>query len=254
MAPQTPLHMLVVDDEPGFLSGLTRLLQRDGHTVETATDGQEALALLHERGFDLILCDLLMPAFDGQTLYGLLQRQHPTLCQRLIFLTGDTLGVDSQAFLAQCGLPWLAKPCRMEEIRAAIARVLSPPVDDPPVSTPPDDFQQPFTLAEIQAWIDTTKQKRLDLHVFAAEPSHSRQHYEAFMDLAALLQEGLEEVRVISASLREGSQMVRGESADLRAYSTQLLEQCARSMECMAQFLPDHQEMQETERRMLDMF
>jgi CheY-like chemotaxis protein len=105
MASQTPLHVLVVDDEPGILSGLTRLLQRDGHIVETAIDGQAALARLREDNYDLILCDLRMPALDGQTLYGLLQRQHPTLCQRFIFLTGDTLGVDSQAFLARCGLP-----------------------------------------------------------------------------------------------------------------------------------------------------
>jgi hypothetical protein len=73
------------------------------------------------------------------------------------------------------------------------------------------------------------------------------------MDLAALLQEGFEEVRVISASLREGSQMVRGESADLRTYSTQLLEQCARSMECMAQCLREAQEVQDAEHRKLDM-
>src|SRR5262249_43045123 len=106
MVPQTALQVLVVDDEPGFLSGLTRLLQRDGHSVETATNGQEALTLLQEGGFDLLLCDLRMPALDGQTFYGLLKRQHPTLRQRLIFLTGDTLGVESQEFLAQCGLPW----------------------------------------------------------------------------------------------------------------------------------------------------
>jgi hypothetical protein len=72
------------------------------------------------------------------------------------------------------------------------------------------------------------------------------------MDLSALLQEAFEEVRVMSASLREGSQMVRGESADLRAYSTQLLEQCTESMECMAQFLSDPQEVQDAERRRLD--
>jgi len=40
MAPQTALQVLVVDDDPGILSGLTRLLQRDGHTVETATNSQ----------------------------------------------------------------------------------------------------------------------------------------------------------------------------------------------------------------------
>src|SRR4029450_13123840 len=111
MAPQTALQVLVVDDDPGILSGLTRLLQRDGHTVQTATNGQEALALLHERGFDLILCDLLMPELDGQTLYGLLQRQLPALCQRMIFLTGDTLSPDSLRFVEQCGLPWVHEAC-----------------------------------------------------------------------------------------------------------------------------------------------
>jgi CheY-like chemotaxis protein len=132
MAPQTALQVLVVDDNPGILSGLTRLLQRDGHTVETATDGQAALALLQEGGYDLILCDLLMPELDGQTLYGLLLRQSPALCQRIIFLTGDTLGVDSQAFLAQCGQPWLPKPCGIDEIRTVMAQVLPTPVQDTP--------------------------------------------------------------------------------------------------------------------------
>jgi CheY-like chemotaxis protein len=132
MAPQTALQVLVVDDDPGMLSGLTRLLQRDGHTVQTATNGHAALARLSERGYDLILCDLLMPELDGSTLYELLLRQSPALCQRIIFLTGDTLGVESQAFLAQCGQPWLLKPCRVAEVRTAMAQILPAPVQDAP--------------------------------------------------------------------------------------------------------------------------
>jgi CheY-like chemotaxis protein len=132
MAPQTTLRVLVVDDDPGMLSALTRLLQRDGHTVQTATDGQAALALLQEGGYDLILCDLLMPALDGQTLYGLLQRQLPALCQRMIFLTGDTLSPDSMRFVEQCGLPWIQKPCSIAEVRTAMAQVPPAPVPDAP--------------------------------------------------------------------------------------------------------------------------
>jgi hypothetical protein len=113
---------------------------------------------------------------------------------------------------------------------------------------------KPITAEDVEGWLQTVKRKHLDLHRLAAEPSHSHQRYAVFMDLSALLQEAFEEVRVISASLREGSQMVRGESADLRAYSTQLMEQCARSMECMAQFLPAPSGRHEAERRMLDMF
>jgi CheY-like chemotaxis protein len=132
MALQTALQVLVVDDDPGILSALTRLLQRDGHTVQTATDGHAALALLQEQGFDLILCDLLMPALDGHTLYGLLQRHLPALCQRMIFLTGDTLSSDSLRFVEQCGQPWLPKPCGIAEVRTAMAQILPALVHDAP--------------------------------------------------------------------------------------------------------------------------
>ena len=121
---------------------------------------------------------------------------------------------------------------------------MSSPAHDPP--------QQPITAEAVQAWLHAAKRKHLDLHVLTVEPSHSRQHYEAFMDLAALLQEGLEEVRVISTSLREGSQMVRGESAALRAYAMQLMDQCTQSMQCMAQFIPSPQEVHEADSQMLD--
>src|SRR5215510_15649271 len=231
MAPQTPLHMLVVDDEPGFLSGLTRLLQRDGHSVESASDGQAALARLHEDDYDLILCDLRMPALDGQTLYELLQRQHPALCPRMIFITGDTLSPDSMRFVEQCGLPWIAKPCGMEEIRAAIARVLSAPVHDTPVSTTPNDLQQPFTLSEIQAWIDAAKKKRDDLYLLAAEPLYNTRREWALREMSTLLAEAIEEVRVMSASLQTDGQALRSHATALRQHSTELIERGRRSQE-----------------------
>ena len=132
MAPQNALHVLVVDDDLGILSGLARLLQRDGHTVQTATDGHAALARLRERGYDLILCDLLMPALDGQALYELLLCQSPSLCQRIIFLTGDTLGLESQVFLERCGQPWILKPCGIAEVRTAMTQLLHAPMKDAP--------------------------------------------------------------------------------------------------------------------------
>ena len=121
---------------------------------------------------------------------------------------------------------------------------MSHPSNDPP--------PKPITAENVQDWLHTVTRKHLDLHVLPAEPADSRQRYEAFMDLSALLQEGFEEVRVISASLREVSQMVRGESADLRAYTTQLLDQCTQSMECIAQFVLTSQERHDAKRRKLD--
>jgi DNA-binding NtrC family response regulator len=46
MAPQRALQVLVVDDDPGILSALTRLLQRDGHTVERVLNCGGILACL----------------------------------------------------------------------------------------------------------------------------------------------------------------------------------------------------------------
>ena len=118
--------ILVVEDEPSLASGLARLLRRDGHTVETVANGRLALARLEARAYDLILCDVRMPELDGPSLYRLLERQQPHLCQRVIFLTGDTLEAATQAFLEASGAPCLTKPFAIAEARRAIQRALHP--------------------------------------------------------------------------------------------------------------------------------
>jgi CheY-like chemotaxis protein len=124
MAPQAPRKILLIDDETSFVRGLARLLHRDGYIVHTAENGQQALAQLRTQRYDVILCDLRMPALDGPTLYTIVQQQLPALCQRMIFVTGDTLSVESSAFLAQCGQPCLYKPCTAADVRRAIQQRL----------------------------------------------------------------------------------------------------------------------------------
>ena len=113
--------ILLVDDEPGIVKGLTQLLRRDGHTIDTAANGRLALAQLQERAYDLILCDLRMPELDGPGLYHALEQQASPLCQRFIFLTGDTLSPEVATFFAQSDVPRLTKPFTAAEIRRAIA-------------------------------------------------------------------------------------------------------------------------------------
>ncbi|MDW8123483.1 MAG: response regulator [Geminicoccaceae bacterium] len=60
-----PLEVLVVDDNPVNCRLLALLLERAGHRVARATSGEEALALLAARPFDLVLMDLQMPGIDG---------------------------------------------------------------------------------------------------------------------------------------------------------------------------------------------
>jgi CheY-like chemotaxis protein len=124
MALPTPVTILVIDDAAAFVRALVRLLRRDGYTVATAGNGNLALARLQERRYDVVLCDVHMPELDGPAFYEILSSQYPALCQRVIFLTGDTVRADSAAFLEQCGQPWLPKPCTIMAIRNAIAQVL----------------------------------------------------------------------------------------------------------------------------------
>jgi CheY-like chemotaxis protein len=65
-APLDPPSVLIVDDEPGVVSGLAELLESEGYEVATASDGVDALDQLR-RGLrpSAILLDLMMPRMDG---------------------------------------------------------------------------------------------------------------------------------------------------------------------------------------------
>lgn len=59
------MRLLVVDDEEGMREGMRRILERAGHEVETASDGEEALRRLAAAAYDIALVDLKMPGVDG---------------------------------------------------------------------------------------------------------------------------------------------------------------------------------------------
>ncbi|HEV7703908.1 MAG TPA: sigma-54 dependent transcriptional regulator [Gemmatimonadaceae bacterium] len=59
------MKILVVDDEPGLRQTVSRILGAEGHTVNTAGEGEEALSKLSTDDVDLVLCDLRMPKMDG---------------------------------------------------------------------------------------------------------------------------------------------------------------------------------------------
>jgi CheY-like chemotaxis protein len=117
--------ILIVDDEEGIRRSLARLLRRDGYAVETASNGREALEKCRAQIFDLILSDLRMPELDGPGFYRELVRHSPPLGQRVLFLTGDTLSPEVDAFLADIAAPRLTKPFTATVARRAICQALA---------------------------------------------------------------------------------------------------------------------------------
>jgi DNA-binding NtrC family response regulator len=63
-----PDRVLVVDDDPALLSLEVALLEAEGHSVTAAEGGQEALALLRQQDFDVVVSDLDMPDLTGLDL------------------------------------------------------------------------------------------------------------------------------------------------------------------------------------------
>jgi two-component system NtrC family sensor kinase len=114
---------LVVEDEAALATAVAEALGDAGFGVHRAADGQEALALVRERAYDVIVCDLKMPRVDGVAFYRALGAEAPAAAARIIFMTGDVAGTDAERFLEESGCRWLAKPFRLSEL-LRVARAL----------------------------------------------------------------------------------------------------------------------------------
>ena len=69
--PASPAQVLVVDDTPANRDLLSRRVQQQGHAVTLAENGREAMELMKQKPFDLVLLDIMMPEMDG---YAVLER------------------------------------------------------------------------------------------------------------------------------------------------------------------------------------
>lgn len=113
-------RVLVVDDEHGMRQALIHMLGA-AHEVVTADDGRAAQTLLQEDSrFDVILCDLTMPQMSGTELHAWLVERHPTLAERVVFMTGGVYGSAAAQYLARAGNPQVNKPFDIKDMRAMV--------------------------------------------------------------------------------------------------------------------------------------
>jgi two-component system response regulator AtoC len=116
-------RILVADDEEGIRSFVAEALEADGHAVAQAADGNEALRLLAEHGFELLLTDLKMPGLDGMALVRKVRVEQPEL--EVIVLTAHGT-VDTAVEAMKLGaLDYLQKPVGSPaELRLLVSRAL----------------------------------------------------------------------------------------------------------------------------------
>lgn len=120
-----PRRVLVIEDEPTVANLIEDVLAEEGYTAETHLDGREGLERALQEDYDLVICDLKMPHVDGRMIYHELVSHHSPLQNRLVFVTGDVLASRTMEFLESTGLPYLAKPFQVDDLKAVVARAFS---------------------------------------------------------------------------------------------------------------------------------
>jgi DNA-binding NtrC family response regulator len=110
--------ILLVDDEVVFTNNMSKLLSRRGYQVKTANSGYEALGVLMDNTFDVMVLDLKMPGIDG--IATVREVKKLGLFTEVLILTGHG-SMDLTLEALQMGAyDYVTKPCEIEELVSKI--------------------------------------------------------------------------------------------------------------------------------------
>lgn len=114
------LHLLLVEDHPINQIIALRMLERNGWTVDIASNGQEAVQMAQQTAYDIILMDLQMPVMNGYEATTHIRRFNQSV--PILALTAAALVEEREKVLAVGMNDHLSKPIRSEELLQAVAK------------------------------------------------------------------------------------------------------------------------------------
>ena len=113
-------RVLVIGSDGGAQRILRRFL--DLQDVVTASDGRRALSMLDkDADFDLLLCDAVMPGLTGVEFWSEVVFKHPSLIDRIVFVTHGVQSTGDEAFLSSGAVQVLREPYSLESLRRLVA-------------------------------------------------------------------------------------------------------------------------------------
>lgn len=118
-------RILVVDDDELFRELVARILTDEGHEVDTAVDGDDALEKIKGKKYRLLITGIVMPRMDGFELYEHIKKIAPSLANKTIYLSGAVTKADAQEFFVRHKLPYMAKPFKYEQLKKEVDRILA---------------------------------------------------------------------------------------------------------------------------------
>jgi len=115
------IKILVVDDERLIVKGIRFSLEQDGMEVDTAYDGEEALALAKRTEYDLVLLDVMLPKMDG---FEVCQAIREFSDMPIVMLTAKSEDNDKILGLVYGADDYITKPFNILEVKARIKTIM----------------------------------------------------------------------------------------------------------------------------------
>jgi CheY-like chemotaxis protein len=116
--------VLLVDNEPAILRGLSKLLSGRGYRVLTAQSGNAAVQIAAQEPVDAAIIDYHIPDWRGDVVLAAVAAYQPHLARRTVFMTGD-LTDRVREVIGPTGCSLLIKPFEIEELEGHLVRLRS---------------------------------------------------------------------------------------------------------------------------------
>ncbi|MBI5739568.1 MAG: sigma-54-dependent Fis family transcriptional regulator [Nitrospirae bacterium] len=119
---ETKPKILIADDETIALRSLVHVMQKEGYAVIGTSKGQQALKLIEEQGFDIVLTDLKMEKVDGMQLLKRCRELNPD--SEVIMITGYATVQSAIQAIKKGAYDYISKPFKLDEVRRVVKEAL----------------------------------------------------------------------------------------------------------------------------------
>ena len=118
-------RILVVDDEEDIVETARFLLEIEGFEVVGANSGFQALKMIEQEKFDLIILDIMMPGMSGWDVFSELMKKHKEYKDRVMFLTVIEVSDErKQKLFKEGAIDYIAKPLGIKDLPEKVKKVL----------------------------------------------------------------------------------------------------------------------------------
>ncbi len=114
--------ILAIDDDPLIGKLIKKLLERKGHQVETATNGEDALKMIVGCSFDIVITDIKLPQMDGMAVLDKIKEINPEI--DVIVITGFGSIESAVSFMKAGALDYISKPINSDHLEIIVQKAL----------------------------------------------------------------------------------------------------------------------------------